>query len=352
LNGSLFISVEKFRVGCANGFKRIFYMKNFWQEIRKPIYALAPMAGVTDSAFRQICKSFSADVVYSEMASATALVYNPKKTLEMLRFSEEERPYVAQLFGSNPEHFVAAARLLSEKGVPVTGKFEIQNSKFKIPDGIDINFGCPVKKVQKQGAGAILMNNLPLAREIVKSVIANTDLPVSIKIRAQVGKVDALRFLDYLKELDIKAVMIHGRSLKGGFSGEVNTEIIKKSRDYFSGIILANGGVYTASDARKMLDVTSADGIGIARGAMGRPWIFNEIKNQKLKIKNYEDVSKIALRHAKLAYRLKGNPGIVEMRKHLCWYTRNLPGARKLRQGLVEVNTLAEIEEIIKKIVD
>ena len=140
--------------------------------MKKPIYALAPMAGVTDSAFRQICKQFGADVVYSEMISTTAIVYNSKKTLALMKFDKKERPYVVQLFGAKPEHFARAARIVAEKIKP---------------DGIDINFGCPVKKVQKQGAGAVLMNNSKLAREIVEATINNTKLPVSIKIRSRVG---------------------------------------------------------------------------------------------------------------------------------------------------------------------
>ena len=166
-------------------------MDNFWDKLKKPIYALAPMAGVTDSAFRQICKDFGADVVYSEMASVTALVYNPAKTLEMLKFSPKERPYVVQLFGSNPEHFAKAVKLVEK---------EIK------PDGIDINFGCPVPKVARQKAGAELFKDLKLSREVIKSVIANTTLPVSIKTRTKVGTVDILEFLKYVSDLDIKAI--------------------------------------------------------------------------------------------------------------------------------------------------
>jgi nifR3 family TIM-barrel protein len=336
--------------------------KNFWEKLnprkdgaRKPIYALAPMAGVTDSAFRRICKSFGADVVYSEMASATALAYAPQKTLEMIKFSEAERPYVAQLFGSEPEHFAQAVKLLTNK--KRNSKLLTLNSKFC--DGIDINFGCPVKKVRKQGAGAVLMDNLKLAREIIKSVIDNTDLPVSVKIRSKAGRVDALRFLDNVSDLNIKAVMIHGRTLSQGFAGEVDWKIIKKAREFFNGIILANGGVMSAEDARELLEKTEADGVGIARGALGRPWIFQELKEYKSpqppftkggnnnKEENNE-IFKIALRHAKLAEKLKGNAGIKEMRKHLCWYVAGLPNARKLRQELVRVETLKDIKKIFQ----
>lgn len=321
--------------------------KNFWGKLNKPIYALAPMAGVGDSAFRQICKSFGADVVYSEMASATALVYSPQKTLEILESGKKEAPYVVQLFGSKPEHFAKAVRLITGKNK--YSKSKIQNYIF--PNGIDINFGCPVKKVQKQGAGAILMNNLKLSREIIKTVIGNTDLPVSVKIRSKAGRIGALKFLDNIADLNIGAVMIHGRTLNQGFAGGVDFKVIKKARDYFGGIILANGGVMSAEDAENLLEKTGADGVGIARGAMGRPWIFSEVKGCKVhkvcKVNNREEIFKIAIKHAKLAEKLKGDVGIREMRKHLCWYVSGLPNAKKLRQELVRVNSLEDVKKIL-----
>jgi len=329
-------------------------MENFWSsfaktsedksKLNKPIYALAPMAGITDSAFRQICKEFGADVVYSEMASVAALAYNPKKTLEMLEFSEVERPYVVQLFGSEPEHFAKAVKRLS--------CYDFNKNRRGLascaPDGIDINFGCPVKKVQKQGSGAVLMNDLKLSREIIKAVINNTDLPVSIKTRSKVGKISVLDFLKNVEDLDIKAVMIHGRTLAQGFSGAVDTDIIKKARDYFNGIILANGGINSYDDAVQILDKTEADGMGIARGALGRPWIFKAVRTGQSAQRSKKAVFKIALKHAKLAEKLKGKQGIIEMRKHLCWYVHGLPGACEMRQKLVQVRTVKDITKTLK----
>ena len=321
-------------------------MRNSHEKAGRPILALAPMAGVTDSAFRQICKSFGADVVYSEMASATALSYAPEKTLEMLRFSEAERPYIVQLFGSVPEHFVKAIKTLSG--------FQSHLVSFLEPDGIDINFGCPVKKVAKQGAGAVLMNNLKLAREIIKSVIGHTDLPVSIKARSKVGQVDILKFLDKVSDLKVEAVMIHGRSLDQGFSGPINTEIIKKARDYFKGIILANGGVKSYEDGMEILIKTKADGLGMARGSLGRPWIFKALRTGQSVERTPKAIFKVALKHAELTIKIKGKSAglrrqaIIEMRKHLCWYVQGLPGARKMRTELVKVNNINEIRKILK----
>jgi len=317
-------------------------MKNFWSsfakasedksKLKKPIYALAPMAGYTDSAFRQTCKRFGADVVCSEMASVEALVHNPKKTLDLLRFSEKERPYVVQLFGSVPKHFIKAVNIIEKKIKP---------------DGIDINFGCPVKKVQKQGAGAVLMDDLKLSKEVIKAVVLSTKLPVSLKIRSKAKQIDALAFLKYMKDLGITAVMIHGRTLAQGHSGSVNWQTIKEARKYFKGIILANGGVRTAKQAHELLEKTGADGLGIARGALGRPWIFEEVRSKKLEVRSKEEIFKLMLEHAGLADKLKGRQGIVELRKHLVWYVHGLPGAKKLREKLVRVESYKEIEEIL-----
>jgi len=307
-------------------------MKNFYKKLKKPIYALAPMAGVADSAFRQMCKNSGADIVYSEMISATAIVYNSKKTLELMEFNKKERPYVVQLFGSKPEHFAIAAKFVTKKIKP---------------DGIDINFGCAVKKVTKQGAGVALMANLKLARKVIEATINNTNLPVSIKIRSQVAKITALDFLKHLEDLDIKAVMIHGRTSTQGNSGSVNYKIIKQARKYFKGIILANGGVKDKKSADELLKLTGADGIGIGQGALGKPWIFKQ-----LRIKNYEltikDIYKVTLKHSKLEQKLKSKQGIIEMRKHLCWYVGGLKNASELRKELVKVESLNDVKKILK----
>jgi tRNA-dihydrouridine synthase B len=325
---------------------------DFWDQLKKrnkPILALAPMAGITDSAFRQICKDYGADVVYSEMASVTALAYAPQKTLEMLVSNKKETPYIVQLFGSNPEHFSKAVRLLSNK--KLLAKFKIKN--LRTPDGFDINFGCPVKKVAKQGAGAVLMNNLPLAHKIIEATINNTNLPVSIKIRSQVGEVDAIKFIKYINDLDIKAIMIHGRTLNQGHSGPVDWKIIKEACKYYQGIILANGGVKDCQSANDLLIKTKANGLGIGQGALGRPWIFKQLSNMNNSLPNSKqvelrinDIKKSTIKHAKLVYKLKGKQGIKEMRKHLCWYVSGFPNASELRRELVKTDTLDDIERI------
>lgn len=309
---------------------------------------MAPMAGITDSPFRQMCRKYGADVMYSEMASATALFYDSKArkdslspTLELLKFEEIERPYVVQLFGSKPEHFSVAARIVEEKIKP---------------DGIDINFGCPVKKVQKQGAGAVLMSDLKLSRQVIKHTIQHTNLPVSVKTRTQAGEADVLRFLDNISDLDVKALMLHGRTLKQLFSGPIDTAIIKKARDYFGGIIIANGGIGTSDakhknvrdEAERILEEVECDGLGIGRGAMGRPWIFKCLRTGQSTSRSAAPIKKEIMTHVDLIIKQKGEAGLIEFRKHLAWYVQGCPGARKIRQQLVQINSKKDISRILK----
>jgi len=313
---------------------------DFWLRLKnnkKPILALAPMAGFSDSAFRQICCYYGAKVVYSEMVSAAALFYNQKKkdnaTLDLLKFNRlKERYFVVQIFGSEPKHFAFAAKLISEKIKP---------------DGIDINFGCPVPKIIKQGAGAGLMKDLEKSREVIEAVLANTKLPVSIKIRTQSGSVSAFDFLKNIRDLKISALMIHGRSLSQGFAGEADFEKIKEVRQFFSGIILANGGINSLSSAKKALKLSRVDGLGLARGVLGRPWLFKEINcNKEMSLSSYK-IFKIALKQAVLEKEQKGQHGIIEFRKHLAWYAQGLPQAAKIRSQLVKIKNISDLKKLL-----
>ena len=359
-------------------------MKNFWLKIPRPILALAPMAGITDSAFRQICRNHGADVTYSEMASVSALFYKPQKTLELVRFNKKERPYVVQLFGNNPEHFAVAARIISnldEKPSSASSDAKALADKKATagkPDGIDINFGCPAKKVFKHGSGCALMPQIELAREIISAVCDNTDLPVSIKIRAGLKNFNAIEFIEKTKDLPYSAVMVHGRTYEGGFSSAVDWEIISKIKKIIPDkIVLGNGGITTPEGALEILQkYPDIDGLGIARGAWGKPYLFEQIKNEcrdaihrvlpkhTITAKNtttqdaincvstenypFSKIKKIMLEHAKLIYADKHEMGKLEIRKHLVWYIKGFPGASELRQKLVRAESLDEIEEILK----
>lgn len=316
-------------------------MENFWQKLEKPIIALAPMAGITDQPFRQICKSFGADAVYSEMASVSAIFYNKEKTIGITRFnSQKESPYVVQLFGDKPEHFKFAAKIIVK---------QIR------PDGIDINFGCPARKVIACGSGAVLMNNLKLAREIIEATLegASGKTPVSIKIRAGVKNVKADGFVAHIKDLPIAAVMVHGRTLEQLFSGPIDYGMIKKVKKEAGKniIVLANGGILKPEDAKIILERTGADGIGLAQGVLGKPWLFKQVKDYLAtgvyKELEFSEIKKVAIKHAETMLKKEGKQGIIEMRKHLAWYFKGFAGASELRQKLVRVKTIKEIKNLI-----
>jgi len=333
--------------------------KNFWKKLKSPILALAPMAGITDSAFRQMCRKHGADVVYSEMASATALFYNPEKTLELIKFKKTERPYVVQLFGNKPEHFGHATRIITEQlesNPPATlRKRAYPRSDAGGPDGIDINFGCPARKVFSIGSGCALMQDKKKARQIIEEVLKNTNLPVSIKIRAGIKEHSALDFVKHIQDLPFQAIMVHGRTYEGSFAGSVDFKIIEKIKKIApEKIVLANGGIMTPEDAEKVLKkYPTIDGLGIARGAWGKPFIFSQIKDQlkkgKFKEYDFEKIKPVILEHAKLVYKDKKDLGIKELRKHLAWYVKGFPGASEIRQRLVRVETIKEIEDILSR---
>lgn len=317
-------------------------MKNFWLKLKTPILALAPMAGITDSAFRQICKKSGADVVYSEMTSADGLFYHGKKTLELLKFEKKEQPLVIQLFGKDPVKFGLAAKLVEQAG----------------PNGIDINFGCPARKVVAHGGGATLLRDLDLCHQIIKATIDNTKSPVSVKVRISINykgqKITVFDFLKKMADLPISAIMIHGRTYEQGFNGEIDCQTIKEARKYFTGVILANGGINTPEEAKNILTKTAADGLGLARGVYGRPWLFKQIKDYLIKglysEPNWTAKKKIILDHAKLVFKAKGQHGLLEFRKHLLWYVKGLPEAKCLRSELVKIETVEEIKDVLKKI--
>jgi tRNA-dihydrouridine synthase len=370
-------------------------MKNFWQKFKKPILVLAPMAGITDAAFRFLCGKYGADVVYSEMISAAGLFYDSERTSGLLDSYKKNgnAKFVVQLFGNNPDHFAKAVKIIEKECKP---------------DGIDINFGCPVPKVQKVGAGVKLFQDLEQAHRVIEACLRNTKLPISVKTRISVpaGKntprsrgaatpevsgscnpldrgelksVTVLDFIEKMKDLPIAALMVHGRTLAQGFSGEVDYELLNRAQKKFKGVFIANGGINDYKSAQEMLKKTGADGIGIGQAACGRPQIFTEVKRKvkslKFKVKsNKEKINRpspafghstrfrdlrpsrggdvdpltIAWEHAKLMEKLKGKQGILEMRKHLCWYVKGLPGAAELRQEFVKVETLDDIKKLLK----
>lgn len=309
-------------------------MTNIWSKLYKkgkPILALAPMAGWTDPAFRLICLKNGADIVYTEMISVEAIWRKNKKTLGMLKTLPQEKNVILQLFGSKPESFAKALEIINK--IPSTR----DKNKFS---GIDINLGCPTHKVTKTGSGAALMDNKILAKKIIETTIKNTPLPVSIKIRLQVKNTSAINFINYIKNLDISSVMIHGRSLKQSFSGPVDFEMIKNIKKILPNIpVLANGGIYTLEDIKNILEKTQADGVGIARGAWGNPWIFSKKTKP-----DFLEIKKTAIQHAK--YFLEYSDNLIPLRKHLLYYFKSQKNASEIRQKIIKVKSLEELKKM------
>jgi tRNA-dihydrouridine synthase B len=254
-----------------------------------------------------------------------------------------EKPVVVQIFGKNPDHYFKSVKVLSELGY----------------DGVDINFGCPAYKVVKSGGGVKLMLNLDLVKELVQAACEAAKIPVSIKVRASItdkatqAKITANDLLEKIKGLPIAAIMVHGRSFERPFDGQVDIKAITKVKRVFSGITLANGGVYSPDAGKALLVQTQADGLGIARGAWGRPWIFKQVKDflrtGQYKIVDWPEIKKQMLEHAERALQSKGEHGLVELRKQLAWYVKGRLNAAEMRAKLVRVNTLLEVQDILKK---
>jgi len=325
------------------------------------------MAGYTDSAFRLLCRESGADVVYSEMISVDGLCHHNRKTLAMLKFNPKECPLVFQLFGTDPNKFATATRIINR--IITSYQLPARHRKTTCPLmpehsngrrglrgvasgpvtsylGLDINFGCPAPKVAKNGAGAALMNELDKSYEIIKSVCANSRLPVSLKIRAGVKNISALEFIKKVKDLPWTAVMIHGRTLKQGFAGEIDYELIKKIKALVPDkIVLANGGLNSLEDAKNILTKTGADGLGLARGVIGNPWLLEEIKKNKIIPISDAIRRRIILHHAKLF--LKDNPNLIPLRKHLVHYFKGQKNASELRQKIIHAATLIELKNIL-----
>ncbi len=323
-------------------------MSNFWQKLNKPIITSTPMAGITDSAWRQLCKKWGADVVYTEFVSVDALYYDSKKTLKMLEYKAQEQPVIAQIFGKRSELYPKAAKLIEQLGFA----------------GVDINFGCPAKKVAGHGGGICLLRDMETVKKIVANTIEAVTIPVSIKSRVglnaitgapEKGKITALDLLSALEEYPLAAVIIHGRSYEIPFTGPVDLEMLKILREKFTkGIFLINGSFQTIESVVKDLEYTKADGIALARSLYGRPWLFKQIKDYintgKYTEITWPEIKATAIEHAHLLYENKGSKGFQEMRKHLLFYVKGHPQASDLRYNLVRVSTPQEVEKIFAEL--
>lgn len=307
-----------------------------------PPLILAPMAGVTNHAFRVMCKrAGGCGLVMTEMFSAYACKYRDPGTNTMIDWTDEERPVSAQVFGGDPETVAIGARMLQDAGADI----------------IDINFGCPVPKVAKSGSGAVLLKNVDMAREILIAARHAVTIPLTIKTRIGWGLGDK-QVLDLAKTAEIcgiDAIAVHGRVATQGYSGKADWDIIAEVKNSVRIPVIANGDVSTPVDAARIFKHTGCDGVMIGRGALGDPWLFSRIAAY---IKNgiilpeptITDKLEAARKHAWLLRDLLGEKrSAKEMRGHLIWYVKGMPGAPKLRARLMITRSIEEIEEVLNE---
>ena len=295
---------------------------------------LAPMAGITDLPFRKIAKKQGAGLVYTEMVSSKAIFYNDQKTKKLLNMENEKRPIAVQIFGSDVESMVYAAKYVEP-----------------LADIIDINMGCPAPKVVKNGDGSKLLLNLDLAEEIVKAVAEAVAKPVTVKLRKgwNNSNIVAVEAAKRFERAGAKAITIHGRTREDYYSGTCDLEIIKKVKEAVNIPVIGNGDVKDIKSAKKMFEYTAVDGIMIGRASLGNPWIFKEILEgvEDYKPTNEERLNTI-LEHLELMIEEKGEyVAIREMRKHISGYTKNLPNSSKFRE---EMNKIEDKDELISYI--
>ena len=299
---------------------------------------LAPMAGITDLAFRKVCKDNNCGLVETEMVSAKAVYYNDEKTMKMLNMEGEKRPVSIQIFGNDPEVMMAATKILD-------GKSEL----------VDINMGCPAPKVVKNGDGSKLLLDLDLVEKIVKSVVSVSKVPVTVKMRTgwDENTIVAEEAAKIIEKSGASAITIHGRTRSEFYSGKANLDLIKRVKEAVNIPVIGNGDVIDGISAKEMFEKTGVDGIMIGRGTLGNPWIFKHIihyleTGENLPSESYEEKLATIIKHFNLLLEEKGEyTAVREIRKHAAWYVKNMKDASKFK---CEVNKIEKAEDFIKAV--
>lgn len=299
---------------------------------------LAPMAGITDLAFRKVCKENNCGLVETEMVSAKAVYYNDEKTMKMLNMEGEKRPVSIQIFGNDPEVMMAATKILD-------GKSEL----------LDINMGCPAPKVVKNGDGSKLLLDLDLAEKIVKSVVSVSKVPVTVKMRTgwDENTIVAEEAAKIIEKSGASAITIHGRTRSEFYSGKANLDLIKRVKEAVNIPVIGNGDVIDGISAKEMFEKTGVDGIMIGRGTLGNPWIFKHIihyleTGENLPSESNEEKLATIIKHFNLLLEEKGEyTAVREIRKHAAWYVKNMKDASKFK---CEVNKIEKAEDFIKAV--
>lgn len=302
---------------------------------------LAPMAGVTDLPFRVLCREQGAGCVVTEMVSAKAVLYNNKNTRELLRIDPAERPAAVQLFGSEPDIMAEIAARLEE------GPY----------DYIDVNMGCPVPKIVNNGEGSALMKNPERAKEVMTAMVKAVKKPVTVKFRKGFNdlSVNAVEFAKMAESCGVAAVAVHGRTREQYYSGKADWDIIRQVKEAVRIPVIGNGDIFTPEDAGRMLKETGCDGIMVARGAKGNPWLFGRINHyldtgEVLPGPSMAEIKAMILRHGRMLVQFKGE-GVAmrEMRGHMAWYTKGMPHSATLRNEINQVETLEGFVELLDR---
>ena len=299
---------------------------------------LAPMAGVCNSAFRRIIKEMGCGLIYAEMINNKALVFNNKKTNDMLFMTDFERPIVQQIFGSDKESFAEAAKIVYEK---------------MKPDIIDINMGCPVPKVALRAqAGAALLKDIDKIYDIVSSVVKSVPVPVTVKIRSgwDNKSINAIEVAKTCEKAGASAICVHPRTRSQGYEGFSNWNIIKEVKDSVSIPVIGNGDIKTFEDAYKMVEETKCDAIMIGRGALGNPWLIKEILNMKKEIVTNKDKLNMCLKHFEYLLEIKSEKlSLLEIRTHVGWYIKGIPNGNQIKKEIYMVKNKKEFYDLIHK---